>query len=269
MSLRLPLAWIGWMLLGAVLALPVLAWQGNWFDAGKWPIRNLRVESEAHAVSVPEIKARVAAHVGGGFFAVDLAEVRAAVMANPWVERVEVRRQFPDRLVLRIDERRPVASFGDGQLLSSRGELFDVAPSHWPEGLPRLDGPEDERARLFNFWQEANQKFAGVALPVVAARMSDRGAYVLELATGCELLFARQAGTETLDRFLVSLAAFTEIERERLARVDLRYANGYVVVWKPAEVAPPVQTPDLAPTTAAPPAPVVPEPAPAATEEPA
>ena len=267
MSLRLPLAWIGWMLLGAVLALPLLAWQGHWFDADKWPIRNLRVESEAHAVPVSEITARVAAHVDGGFFAVDLAEVRAAVMANPWVERVEVRRQFPDRLVLRVDERRPVASFGSDRLLSSRGELFDVSPGFWPEGLPRLDGPEEERARLFNFWQEANRKFAEVELPVVAARMSERGAFVLELATGCELLFARQAGAETLDRFLVSLAAFTVAERERLARVDLRYANGYVVVWKPAEVAPPAPSPDLAPPTEAPPAPMVP--APAATEEPA
>lgn len=252
MAFRLPLAWIGWVLLGALLALPVLAWQGDWFAAQHWPIRQLRVESENIAVPVADITARVGRRLDGGFFGVDLAAVRAAVLENPWVERVEVRRQFPDRLVLRIDERKPVASFGADQLLSSRGALFAVPQPFWPEGLPRLSGPEAERARLFHFWQDANGKFARLGIPVVAARMSDRGAFVLELENGCELVFARTPEPGVLDRFLVSLAEMDAADRARLGRVDLRYANGYVVVWKPAEPAVPAvpEAPAAAPVGA-------------------
>lgn len=251
MAFRVPLAWIGWILLGAVLALPALAWQGDWFDARHWPIRHLRVESENIAVPVADITTRAGSRLDGGFFGVDLVAVRAAVMENPWVERVEVRRQFPDRLVLRVDERKPVASFGESQLLSSRGALFDVAQPYWPEGLPRLSGPAAERARLFHFWQEANDKFARLGMPVVAARMSDRGAFTLELDNGCEVVFARTPGRGVLDRFLVSLAELDEADRARLARVDLRYANGYVVVWKAPEPAMPV-LPEAAPAATGP-----------------
>lgn len=236
MQTRQALVWIGWMLLGAVLVLPVLAWQGDWFNASHWPIRSLRIEAEGRSVSVAEIRARVANVTGAGFFGVDLAEVRAAVMENPWVERVEVRRQFPDRLVLRVDERQPIASFGNAQLLSSRGDLFTVPIEYWPEPLPRLEGPETERVRIFNFWREAEQRFQRYGLSVVAARMSGRGAYELELGNGCRLLFARQAKLDVLDRFLPALDVLNEAERDRLAKVDLRYANGYVVVWRaPAE----------------------------------
>lgn len=258
MQIRQALVWIGWMLLGAALVVPVLAWQGDWFNASHWPIRSLRVESEGRSVSVAEIRARVAAVTHAGFFGVNLADVRAVVMQNPWVERVEVRRQFPDRLVLRVDERQPIASFGSGQLLSSRGDLFPVAAEYWPEGLPKLEGPESERVRVYNFWREAEQRFARYGLTVVAARMSVRGAYELELNNGCLLLFARQPRLDVLDRFLPALDVLNETERDRLAKVDLRYANGYVVVWRaPAETAP-----EPSATPAAPAAPVTPPDAP-------
>lgn len=256
MAWRLSIAWVGWMLLGAMLVLPVLAWQGDWFAAEHWPIRNLRVESEERHVPIAEIRARVATQIDGGFFGVDLAEVRAAVMANPWVEQVEVRRQFPDRIVLRVDERHPVASFGVDRLLSSRGALFPVAAPYWPEGLPRLDGPDDERARLFNFWESANREFTALGTTVVGARMSERGALALDLDSGCEVVFPRNADARLLARFIRSYAELVPDERLRLARVDLRYANGYVVVWKPAPetdapattpVMPPVPEPSMGP----------------------
>ncbi|AVP95920.1 hypothetical protein C7S18_01320 [Ahniella affigens] len=258
MQIRQALVWIGWMLLGAALVLPVLAWQGNWFNASHWPIRSLRVESEGRSVSVAEIRARVAAVTQTGFFGVNLADVRAAVMQNPWVERVEVRRQFPDRLVLRVDERQPIASFGQAELLSSRGDLFAVPKDYWPENLPKLDGPASERVRVYNFWREAEQRFQRYGLSVVVARMSGRGAYELELNNGCLLLFARQPRLDVLDRFLPALDVLSVSERDRLAKVDLRYANGYVVVWRP----PPKPETEPTVTPAEPAAPVVPPDAP-------
>lgn len=258
MQIRQALAWIGWMLLGAALVLPVLAWQGDWFNASHWPIRSLRVESEGRSVSVAEIRARVATVTPAGFFGVNLADVRNVVMQNPWVERVEVRRQFPDRLVIRVDERQPIASYGATQLLSSRGDLFVVPSEYWPEHLPKLDGPESERVRVYNIWRGAEQRFQRYGLAVVAARMSGRGAYELELGNGCKLLFARQSRLEVLDRFLPALDQLSDAERDRLDKVDLRYANGYVVVWRPPAEA----EPDPAITPAEPAQPATPSEAP-------
>ena len=43
------------------------------------------------------VRAAVLPQVQRGFFAVDLKEVRAAVSALPWVEKVEVRKRWPDK----------------------------------------------------------------------------------------------------------------------------------------------------------------------------
>ena len=44
--------------------------------------------------------------VSGNFFAADLSEVRASLERLPWVRHVEVRRLWPDRLEITIEEHR-------------------------------------------------------------------------------------------------------------------------------------------------------------------
>lgn len=43
----------------------------------------------------------------------DVAAVKAALLTNPWIAKAEVRRLFPNRLVVTIEERRPIALLQD------------------------------------------------------------------------------------------------------------------------------------------------------------
>ena len=52
----------------------------------RWPVTQLEVHAEYNHVSAEQIRAAVAPHLGEGFFALNLDDVRAAVAALPWVE---------------------------------------------------------------------------------------------------------------------------------------------------------------------------------------
>ena len=103
-------------LLAWVVALPIVAVVQGWAGTERWPLRTVKVEGRLTRVSDAQIVAAVLPHARRGFFAVRLEDARAAVAALPWVEHAEVRKQWPDKLVVTIEEHRPFAWWGADRL---------------------------------------------------------------------------------------------------------------------------------------------------------
>ena len=72
-----------------------------------FPLRTIVLASETSHLTQEQVAAAVRPRLRGNFFSVDIAEVRAAVQALPWVRRATVRRVWPDRLEIAV-EYRPV-----------------------------------------------------------------------------------------------------------------------------------------------------------------
>ena len=73
----------------------------------------------------------------------NLGAVARKVKANPWVKDVSVRRDFPDRLVIEVTERKPVALVerGDGLYFIERdGTAFEKIAAGEKTDLPVLTG---------------------------------------------------------------------------------------------------------------------------------
>jgi cell division protein FtsQ len=72
----------------------------------------------------------------------DEGDAERALRGEPRVERADVRREFPDGLVIRVKEREPVAVLkqGDVFLLVDRGGWVIREESEKPVGLPELTG---------------------------------------------------------------------------------------------------------------------------------
>ncbi len=62
--------------------------------------------------------------VRGGFFNLDVDAVRLALLGEPWVSEVTVKRIWPDALRVIVIEQIPVVRWGDSGLLNPAGEYF-------------------------------------------------------------------------------------------------------------------------------------------------
>src|SRR5205814_462244 len=74
-----------------------------------------------------EIVRALQGRVKGTFFTVDLEAVRALFEGIPWVRRAELRRGWPDRLEVRVEEHVALARWGqrrEPRLVNTHGELF-------------------------------------------------------------------------------------------------------------------------------------------------
>ena len=113
--------WLAGLALGAAL----LVW------AARWPvfaIRAIRVDGEVQRNSETTIRANAIHRLAGSFLTLDLQKARAAFEAVPWVRRAEVRRIWPMRLAVQLEEHRPVALWaaadGNDKLVNSHAEVF-------------------------------------------------------------------------------------------------------------------------------------------------
>jgi cell division septal protein FtsQ len=108
--------------LAAVLALVLL-----WSLATRLPVFELsevRLSNELTRVTRSEIEGVVRRELRGNFLTVDLAAAAAAFQKLTWVRRADVRRQWPARLEVTIEEHAALARWGAGGLVNTHGEVF-------------------------------------------------------------------------------------------------------------------------------------------------
>ncbi len=234
-----------WLIALALIATPIIATLNGWLADERWPITQLSVHSRFMHVSEAEVRAAVAPGVRAGFFAVDLDVIKNAVERVPWVASTKVRKHWPDRIEVRINEREPVAHWGAERLLGSDGVIFAASKGMLPEHLPRLGGPDAHASEVWERHRDVAARLKTIGINVIATQLNERGAWSVITSDRAEVVLGRDQPMQRLERFVAALARLPESERARIARADLRFANGFAVAWR-------APAPELLPDAAAP-----------------
>lgn len=232
------LRWIAsWMMLAAI-ALIVLSCARWVVDRAFFNIVKIDVVAISN-VPLQQIDSTVLTTVQlgelkGGLFRADLAKVKRAFEATPWVRRANVRRVWPNRLQVEIEEHRAMALWDDGRIVNTFGELFTAnsAALENESDLPNLSGPQGTHSEVTKRWQEVNEWVAPLSRRVVDLTLSERHAWQVELDDGMVLLLGRDQGTQIKERFVRMVQVLPEVQ-QRLGRtavqIDLRHPEGFAI----------------------------------------
>jgi cell division protein FtsQ len=234
---------LAWALALALVALPVVAVVNGWVGADRWPLRTLRLQGDLARVDAQKVRSTMLPYAQRGFFAVRLGDAQAAVAKLPWVEHAEVHKRWPDVLEVRIVEHRPFALWGKDQLLSEHGRIFPRGTLVPPKGLPQLNGPDARVAEVVALYNESRELFSRHALKVESLALDARGSWSLALSDGSQVVVGKNEARLRLQRFARLLPQLrTQVraaDQSRLQRADLRYTNGFALVF--TQAAPQVQ----------------------------
>jgi cell division protein FtsQ len=202
-----------------------------------FPIRGIQLDGDLARNSVPTIRANAAPQLAGNFFSVNLQQGRLAFETVPWVRHAVVRRVWPDRLAVRLEEHRAAALWqgeeGADKLVNSYGEVFEANVGDVEEdGLPTLAGPEGSAPAMLALVHRLQQSFARLDLGVERLHLSGRGSWRVELDSGATVILGRGTEDELMartDRFVRTLTQTTGAWRAPLETADLRHTDGYAV----------------------------------------
>jgi cell division protein FtsQ len=201
-------------------------------DPATLPIRAVKVEGRFTHVTAQALQQAVADAATGGFLSVDVDAIRRAALSLPWVHSVAVQRVWPDTLRLTVTEQIAVARWGEQGLINSDGDVFIPDPSSFPPGLPELRGPAGTEDAVLSQYRAMNQALAPLKLRITRLELDERRAWRLTMEGGMELMLGREQAEARLQRFINIYPALQAAEPPGIARVDMRYSNGFALQRK-------------------------------------
>jgi cell division protein FtsQ len=226
----------------AVLAAALLAFAGWAMRHPVFAIRAIVVDGEVHHNNAATLRANVLPRLSGNFFTLDLARVRDAFEAVPWVRRAVVRREFPDRLHVTLEEHQAIALWSRaGEDAAARrvgrdrpgfgANLGDLES----EDLPRLWAPNAQASEVLATYRRLAPMFARLDATLDALELTERANWRAALDSGAQIELGRGSADEVVQR----TARFIDTVAQAAARygraadaiesADLRYPNAYAL----------------------------------------
>jgi cell division protein FtsQ len=191
-----------------------------WFE-----LREVVVNGELEHATRGQLQ-QVVRQLKGNFFTLDLNQARSGFEKLPWVRSVSLRRQWPDRLEVVLEEQVVLARWESGGLVNTHGEVF---PGETDRSLPLFSGPAGGAPDIARQYLVFSRELAPINLKPLQVQMSQRHAWQVWLDNGLLLVLGREHSEARLKKFV---AAYNNTIGRLLwqpAYADLRYDNGFAL----------------------------------------
>jgi cell division protein FtsQ len=203
-------------------------------------LRGITLEGELTHNTPLTVRAAVGPKLTGSFLSLDLERARDAFEEVPWVRHATVRRIWPDRLTVRLEEHRAAALWNAGsadeRLVNSFGEVFEANLGDVDDdALPRLAGPAGSSARVLAMLRVLEPALQPLGSPMRSLQLTHHGAWRTRLANGVVIELGRGEPGDVAARaarFVRTLPQVTASLQRPLLAADLRHGDGYAVRLK-------------------------------------
>jgi cell division protein FtsQ len=196
------------------------------------PIKYVRVEGLFQYISKDTIQKALEPYVKTDFFSVDMQVIHQVVMQLPWMKKATVKRVWPDAIDIKVYEQIPAVRWGEKGLLNPAGELFTPESVAQFQDLPLIVGPKGFEARLLEIMKGLETALAERSLHLAEFKVNERRAWEIVLKNGMVIKLGRNGQLKNFQRFLKTLDLLGQEKVDAIAKVDLRYPNGFAITWK-------------------------------------
>lgn len=199
-------------------------------EPNTFPIQHVLIEGEYPHIDKSSLENSLMPLVSTGFFSVDVQAIQDQVAQLPWIAGAKIRRVWPDKIVMTLNEHQAVANWDNEGLLDDEGNLFHPDPKTYPDNVPLLTGPKGTHKKMMVAFNDFSAILAHLHLGIRAMRLSPSLSYTLELNNQLVLIVGQHDEEKRLQRFVDAYDKLNQTEGGKtIAYADLRYVNGFAL----------------------------------------
>lgn len=225
------------LLLLSVLA-GVLVWlapliSARAIDLWDRPVKEVAIEGEFALIEREKIAELLADNIHTGFWKIDIQALQLVLESDPWIASVAIRRRWPDKLVIEVQEQTPIARWGERGFVNNRAELILVSNVAGKlDHLPMLEAEDRALGKLMQNYQTIAELMGSRNLRLAHIRLDARGSWRVTLWDGVKVFFGRHRLQERMRLFAKVYDLRLADHWSDVASVDVRYNNGAAVGWR-------------------------------------
>jgi cell division protein FtsQ len=210
----------------------------GWFlvsDTNVLPIKSVVIQGTSERIDQQAVKrVLLIALKQNNFLTIKTDQVREQLLQIPWVGAAVVSREWPAKLVVRLDEQKVIARWNTEYLIGVDGSIIPMKVEQDYSHLPVLMGSEGQHQFVWKHYNQMNQALVSTGMKMAGLSLNSRHAWQAQLNNGVVLMLGR---TDPLAKIHRAAKLYTKVIGSRgdeVEYVDLRYSNAIAVRWKEA-----------------------------------
>jgi cell division protein FtsQ len=197
-----------------------------------WPIAQISIEGQLNYVTENTLREIVHKYSQTNLYQLDDINLENDLEAIAWIKDIKLRKSWPASLVIYVEEHRPIAYWGEQQLLDQYGEIFEGKLPDDRADFPRLYSPENKGREMGEHYLQVLKWLKDVPLHLISLKEDARGSWVISFDEGLLVKIGVYDQEKRLRRFVAAYQAILSEQLDKINVVDLRYTNGFAVEWK-------------------------------------
>ncbi|SFR62918.1 cell division protein FtsQ/DivIB [Thiomicrospira sp. ALE5] len=222
----------------ALLAGLLLLWVLMVIKPEQHATMSYKITSSLNHVSLDDIEDVIWPFLAQGFWEVDLPGLQYSLQQQTWVKQAHVSRQWPNQLILELEERDPIARWGQAGLIDRQGEVFNPENVAAFEHLVKLTAHDLQTRAMLRHWHQVQDTLNQMAWRVKSLTWFADDVLHVEVDAGHQLYIIASEKGLLLQRFiqawphldtteLVAAKTLQMPTKEPVKwKIDLRYSNG-------------------------------------------
>ena len=195
------------------------------------PIDRVVVNGDFYHLKEKEVINLIDQKVKDGFLSLNLSGLNKYLESEPWIRNATIRRAWPSTIIVDITEEKPIARWGEKQVLNNVGDYLEITDKQSIKNLPTFTSEFGKSKEMIKSYQLMSEIFGPTGLKVQEIRRDVVGSWLITTSSGIQINLGRDQLVQKLRRFQVVWSAQLSSQVEKIKTIDMRYPNGISVAW--------------------------------------